>query len=107
MVAGAVSLKDLDKRLGPLTVGAFLRSWRLSEDLTQRGFVEMLGISPANLCDIEKGRKGISVERAAEIAEAIGYSPTVLIHLALMDQVREAGLDYEIEVKPAKKKVAG
>ncbi|MGE0175272.1 MAG: helix-turn-helix domain-containing protein [Oligoflexales bacterium] len=95
-------LKDLAKRLGPMTVGSFLRSWRMSEGFTQREFAERLKMSAANLCDIEQGRKGISVEKAEEIARIIGYSPAVLIELALTDQVREAGLSYNISVKPTR-----
>lgn len=101
------NIKSLRKHLGPMTVGSFLRAWRKSEEMTQREFAEMLGISPANLCDIEKERKGVSLEKAEEIAEIIGYSPTVLIGLAFNEQLRDAGLEYEVEVKPRSKKAAG
>ena len=94
-----MDLTALEKRLGPMTVGGFLRSWRLSEEHTQQEFAELIGMSAANLCDIEKGRKGISVEKAAKIAEAIDYSPTVLIKLTLKKQLQDAGLEYNIEVK--------
>ena len=100
-------IKSLQKRLGPMSMGGFLRSWRLSEDMTQREFASLLGMSPANLCDIEKERKGISLEKADEIAEIIGYSPSVLLGLAFAEQLRDAGLNYEVEVKPTKKKLVG
>ena len=94
-------LHDLEKHLGKLTVGEFLRSWRLSEELSQKEFAKKLKISAANLCDIEKGRKGVSPEKADEIARILGYSRTVLVRLALEDQLESAGLKYVIEVKPA------
>lgn len=97
-------LKNLEKKLGIMTVGGFLRSWRESEEYTQQESAKELGMPAANLCDIEKGRKGVSPQKAAEIAEAIGYSPTILIELALKEQLREAGLNYDIEVKPSSKK---
>lgn len=97
-------LKELEKRLGPMTVGSFLRSWRLSEELSQQEFAKMIEMSPANLCDIEKSRKGVSPEKAEEIAHAIGYSPTVLIELAFKEQLRNAGLAYDVEVKRSTKK---
>ena len=92
-------LKDLEKKFGPLTLGRFISSWRLSEELSQKEFAKKIGISPANLCDIEKGRKGVSIFRATEIAKKIGYSPTVLVQLALQEQIDSSGLDFSVEVK--------
>ncbi len=89
-------LSDLEKRLGPMTLGGFLLSWRLSEDLSQKEFAEQLGISAANLCDIEKGRKGISPKRAAEIAKVIGYSEKVLIELSLNDLLQSSGMKWDV-----------
>lgn len=92
-------VRGLEKKYGALTLGRFIASWRLSEGLSQKQFAKMLGISPANLCDIEKGRKGVSIFKATEIAQAIGYSPTVLVQLALQEQVSSSGLEYRVEVK--------
>jgi transcriptional regulator with XRE-family HTH domain len=94
-------VRGLEKRLGKMSVGEFLRSWRLSEELSQKQFAKKLRISPANLCDIEKGRKGVSPEKAEEIAGILGYSRTVLVRLALEEQLESAGLKYIVEIKPA------
>lgn len=94
-------IRGLERRLGKMTVGDFLRSWRLSEDLSQREFARKLKMSPANLCDLEKGRKGVSPEKAEEIAGILGYSKPVLVRLALEEQLAEAGLHYVVEIKPA------
>jgi transcriptional regulator with XRE-family HTH domain len=94
-------IQDLEKRLGKMSVGEFLRSWRLSEELSQRQFAKRLKISPANLCDLEKGRKGVSPEKAEEIAHILGYSPTVLVRLALTEQLESVGLHYTVDIKPA------
>jgi len=91
----------LEKRLGPMTMARFLRSWRLCEEMSQREFAKLLKMLPANLCDIEKGRKGVSPEKAEQIAKILGYSETVLVKLALQEQLKSAGLNYLIEVKPA------
>jgi len=93
--------KDLDKKLGELTVGEFLRSWRESEELSQKEFAKLIGMSAANLCDIEKRRKGVSPEKAHEIAIKIGYSPTVLVKMAIEEILEDAGLKYVIEVSAA------
>lgn len=94
-------LQDLEKRLGKMTVGGFLRSWRLAAEMSQKAFARKLKLSPANLCDIEKGRKGVSAEKAYEIARILGYSPAVLVKIALEEQLEASGLKYEIELKPA------
>ncbi len=95
------SVTDLEKRYGCLTLGRFLSSWRLSEGLTQKEFAKKLGMSPANLCDIEKGRKGVSLVKANEIARAIGYPPTMLVQLALQEQISSSGLAFSVQIKAA------
>ena len=95
------TLKDLEAKLGGMTMGKFLRSWRLCEDMSQKEFARLIGLSAANLCDLEKGRKGISPERAYAIAKRIGYSPSVLVSLALEEQLEKVGLKYKIELKSA------
>jgi len=92
-------LNDLEKKHGALTLGRFISSWRISEELSQKEFAKKIGISAANLCDIEKGRKGVSIFRATEIAKKIGYSPTVLVQLALQEQINSSGLDFSVEVR--------
>jgi len=39
-------------------------------------------MSVANLCDIEKGHKGVSPEKAEQIAKAIGVPQELLIRLS-------------------------
>lgn len=94
-------LKELEKRLGKLTVGEFLRTWRTTEEMSLKAFGELVGLSITNLCDIEKGRKGVSPEKAEQIAKAIGVPPALLVRLSIEEQLEAAGLKYRIEVKPA------
>ena len=93
--------KDLEKRLGKLTVGEFLHTWRVSEEMSLADFGKLVGMSVANLCDIEKGRKGVSPERAEQIAKAIGVPHALLIRLSIEESLRAAGLKYRVEIKPA------
>lgn len=92
-------INDLKKKYGQMTVAKFLRSWRLSEGFSQADFARKLGISPANLCDIEKNRKGVSIAKAHEIAEILGYPPTMLVELAIQQQMTDAGLKYKVALK--------
>jgi plasmid maintenance system antidote protein VapI len=58
-------------------------------------------VSKAHLCDIEKGRKVVSPERAARFAELLGYSADQFVRLALQDVVDRAGLHYTVQVTAA------
>jgi transcriptional regulator with XRE-family HTH domain len=93
--------KDLGKRLGPLTVGEFLHTWRTSEELSLKEFGKLIDMSVANLCDIEKGRKGVSPEKAERIAKVIGVPPSLLVRLSIEESLQAAGLKYKVEIKPA------
>jgi transcriptional regulator with XRE-family HTH domain len=64
------------------------------------GFGKLVGMSVANLCDIEKGRKGVSPEKAEQIAKAIGVPAALLIRLSIEENLRAAGLKYTVEIKP-------
>jgi hypothetical protein len=53
------------------------------------------------LCDIEKGRRAVSVERAAEWARKLGYLEAQYVALALQAEVTAAGLDLKVKVEAA------
>jgi transcriptional regulator with XRE-family HTH domain len=83
------------------TLGEFLEAIRRGEEQTQVAFASLLGISRSHLCDIEKGRKAVSPERAARYAELLGYSPKSFVRMALQDLVDRAELDLEVSVSAA------
>ena len=91
----------MERRLGKLTVGEFLHAWRVSEEISLVDFGKLVGMSIANLCDIEKGRKGVSPEKAERIAKAIGVPQALLIRLSIEESLRAAGLKYRVQIKPA------
>jgi hypothetical protein len=62
-----LGLKDLEKRLGKLTVGELIHTFRMTDELSLKEFGKLIGVSVANLCDIEKGRKGVSPKKAEQI----------------------------------------
>jgi len=95
------SLKDLEKRFGIMTLGLFLRAFREAEDCSQAEYARTLKLSRANLCDIEKGRKLASPLRAAQLAKRIGVAEEILVKLAIQDILREAKLNYHVELKAA------
>jgi transcriptional regulator with XRE-family HTH domain len=86
---------------GPIGLGALLEAIRQGEEETQTQFAARLGISRSHLCDIEKGRKVVSPDRAARFAELLGYSPDQFVRLALQDSVNRTGLRYTVQLSPA------
>jgi len=86
---------------GPLTLAQYLKAIRESEQKTQSEFAEILGITKSHLCDIEKERKSISLERALRFAERLRYSRDQFVRLALQSQIKELGLCYRVSLQKA------
>ena len=82
--------------LGHVSFGEMLYSYRISWDYSQVEFAQMLHISKQDLCNIEKGRKTISVERAKIFAEYLKMSPLVFVKYVLEDQLHAAGISGEV-----------
>jgi transcriptional regulator with XRE-family HTH domain len=94
-------LEDLEKRNGIMTMAMCLRATRMSDEISQVDFAKKLKISKANLCDIEKGRKFVSVERAARFAKILQMPEEYFVMVAIRDQFRSANLKYEVIIKKA------
>lgn len=86
---------------GPLSFGMALASIRRLAGLTQPEFAKKLKISKQHVCDLEKGRKLVSTEKAARYAKLLGHPAETLVKLALQDQVRKAGLKFNVELSAA------
>ena len=89
---------ELAKEYGLLTFGRALWSHRKCEEISQKNFAKMLAILPLSLCDLEKGRKLPSVNRAAKIAWVLNEPEKIWIRLVLQDMLREADLRYDVFV---------
>jgi transcriptional regulator with XRE-family HTH domain len=87
---------------GPLTLAGTLEAIREGEGTSQTEFARTLGLSRQHFCDIEKGRKAVSPERAAKFARALGYSEAQFVRLALQGMVDAAGLKLIVSVEPAR-----
>ena len=86
---------------GPLTLGRAIESIRKSEELSQQACAKKLGVSKSHLCDVEKGRKIVSPERAAKWARILGYPESVFVRLAIQAELDAAGLRYRVEIEAA------
>jgi antitoxin HigA-1 len=86
---------------GPLTLGRAIESIRKGEGLSQDECAKKLRVSKSHLCDVEKGRKTVSPERAAKWARVLGYPESVMVRLALQGELDAAGLKYRVEIEAA------
>ena len=86
---------------GPLTFAETLLAIRQGEGWSQSEMGRKLGISRAHVCDIEKGRRLPSADRAARFARVLGYSETQFVRLALQDQLCQSGLKMTVSVDAA------
>ncbi len=84
---------------GPLTLAQYLKALRESGNQSQSEFAITLGISKSHLCDIEKERKAISLERAIRFAEILRLSRDQFVRLALQSQIKELGLSYRVSLQ--------
>ena len=57
----------------PLSLGALLAAIREGEGWSQAHMGEVLGVSRAHVCDIEKGRRLVTPDRAVRWANKVGY----------------------------------
>jgi transcriptional regulator with XRE-family HTH domain len=93
------AMRFLEKTAGrTLTLSGLLESLRIGEKLSQAEFAKKLGVSPSHLCDIEKGRKVISPERAAKFAQILGRSPEQFVRLSLQEMINDLGLKMKVVV---------
>ena len=76
-----------------------LNAIRVTDEYTQIQYAKKLKISRQELCNIEKNRKIVSVERAVKFAKKLGYSPKVFAKYALQDQLDRAGIKGEVVIK--------
>ncbi len=93
--------EELTKKYGRISFGTFLLSWRKSEGLSQVEFAKKCGLSAANLCDLEQGRRVPSAVRAKQIAKKLRLPEKGLITLAVQDMLQKQGLNYGIELTEA------
>ena len=81
-----------------LNFANLVHSTRLGMELSQEEFGKILGVKRAYICDIEKGRTDVSVEQALKFADKLGKSKLVFVQLAIEDQCRRYGLNYEVKL---------
>lgn len=92
--------KVLEAAVGRLTLGKLIRSIREGEEESLSAFGARLGLSAQKLSDIELGRRNVSPERAASYAQKLGYSEAQFVRLALEQELKSAGLRFDVQLTP-------
>ena len=93
------AMKFLENLVGELTFDGLIEAMRQAEEMSQVDYAKKLGISKQHLCDIEKGRKFVSPERAVKFAKILGHSEKSFVALALQDIVNQGGLKLKVSVE--------
>lgn len=83
---------------GELTFGRLIYSIRMGDEISQVDFAKKLGISKAQLCDIEKDRRVVSPLRAMKWAKKLGYSPEQFMELTLQTSLKKEGIHYTVRL---------
>jgi transcriptional regulator with XRE-family HTH domain len=89
----------LEREFGPLTFGRAMNGIRAVEGATLAQFAKRLSVSAQHLSDVEKDRRGVSVQRASEWARILGHPPAVLVRFLLQREVDMAGLKLKVSVE--------
>jgi len=90
---------DLEKRLGKLTFSKFLKAWRECDDLSQAAFARKLNISRQNLCDLEKGRRSVSLNKLIKMAKVLGIPPQYLLELYFNEELKKAKANFKVKLE--------
>lgn len=96
--------KYLDSKYGKMNLARFLKSYRLTENLTQLEIAQKLGWSKGTICDIESGNVFIGIARAKLLANITGISLDYILEIILNQQLRDVGIKRYIKIKIEKKK---
>ncbi len=86
----------LEKEVGEMTFGMFLRVARGRLELSQTEMAKRLRVSRGTLCDIEKGRQLVSPILAVKIAKAAGLPETLAVKACLQDQLKKANIKLRV-----------
>ena len=91
-------IEEFKNEFDKLSFAKIIKSYRDCEGLTQAELAIMLGVAPGSLCDLEKGRKIPSPERAFSIASQLGECVEVWVQAAIQDRLDKYNIELQILV---------
>ena len=96
-IKAALALQKITKK--KLTFGGMLWSIRMCDEISQIAFAKDLGISSQYLCDIENGRRTVSLPVAKKFAEKLGYLPEQFVELAIQDMLNHEKIKMRVHIE--------
>lgn len=82
------------------TFGGLIRAMRETDDITQADLARRLGVSRQFLNAVERGRSQVGLDFAKRVADALGYSPEPFAEILIREQVKKAGIECEVSLRP-------
>ena len=95
------TIQDLEKFFPRASFGESIKAWRICDEMSIRTMAKRLGMSPASLDDLERGRRLPSPERAAKIARKLGHPIETWVELALQDLLERDKIKLTVRVSAA------
>ena len=95
------ALDVLQKLTGGLTLGKIIWAIRTDEGIPLSDLAQKFHISKSHLCDIEKGRKTVSPERALRFAKILGQPGDMFVSLALQGMLDKAKIKMKVKLEAA------
>jgi transcriptional regulator with XRE-family HTH domain len=86
------------KRKKNITFGKTIRAYRLAEEWSLTNTAEKIGISKQQLGDYESGRKLPSIEKAYQIAKALGMMPQGVVLQVINEQLHKSKIPIQVEL---------
>ncbi len=67
------------------------RRTKVNPRYSQRAFARQMGLSPGELSEILRGKRGLGLKSALRVSQALGLSPSETRHLITLSQLEKSG----------------
>ena len=91
---------SLASTVAETTFGGLVRAMRETDEITQAELARRLGVSRQFLNAVELGRSQVGLDFAKRVADALGYSPEPFAEILIREQVKKAGIQCEVLLRP-------
>lgn len=81
-----------------LTSGELLFRYRENKELSQADFSQIIGVSRSYLCDLEAGRRLLSIKKAIIVANALKISSRAFVESVLQDVLDREELMFTVRI---------
>ena len=93
------AMTELDKLTqDKISISSTIRALREASHISQSTLAQKLGVSRSVMCDIENGRRIVSIETAMKIAKELHSSTNGLIALAIEDMAKRSGIKFKMQI---------